>query len=106
MRRYKVDMIPGGVSDVVHVSSGDNGYTVQILLVKGSSDYSIPPGTSVRLEWSGGSYSCTYSENSVQMPIMADMTAESGRKPVEIVLYQGDQRIGTANLILCVEVAT
>lgn len=99
MRRYKASMIPGGVSEVVHVSQGDSGYTIEILL-----DCSIQSGSTVRLEWAGGSYSCTFSDNSVLIPIESGMTATAGEKSIEIVIYQDEKRIGTANLILCVEV--
>lgn len=103
MRRYRAAVVPGGISDVVHVSRGDNGYTIQIQLVKGGAGYAVPTGANVKLEWAGGSYACSFTGDTVQAPINAEMTAQEGVRPIEVVIYMGDDRIGTANMTLNVE---
>ena len=99
MRRYRLSMIPGGVSPAVHVSKGDTGYSVRFIL----EGFSVPSGASVAIEGIGTSHDCTYSGSNVDAPINADITAKAGVFPAEIVIRHNGERIGTANIALCVE---
>ena len=99
MRRYRLSMIPGGVSPAVHVSKGDTGYSIRFVL----DGFSVPSGASVAIEGGGASHDCTFSGSIVDAPIKSDMTANAGTFPVEIVIRQNGERIGTQNIALCVE---
>lgn len=53
----------------------------------------------------GFSYDATITNNTVVFTLQMQMTAEPGMTYTEIVLFNGDNRVGTANFILMVEPA-
>lgn len=110
MRAYKANMIPGGVTPTINVSQYDNDYAVTVTLIEGAEIYTPPVGATIRVEGTkpdghGFEYPCTYQGNVVTMPIYTQMTAVSGRFPIELVVYQSGLRVGSCNIVFAVEKA-
>lgn len=113
-QRTKLDMRPGGVMPVVHVSQYDNDAAALIFdLYDDSTPFSIPSGYSVLLNGLkpdnyGFSYQASsYSGNTVVCNLTTQMTAVAGAVVCELRIRNGagTQIVGTANFILQVEAA-
>lgn len=121
---YKLNMQPGGVPLIIHVSQYDVGETMTFNLVNTATSSSISSGVSAEIrgtkpDGNGFSYSATYSYSNsnatVSVVIKDQMTAVAGQVVCEIILYKGAppttqnpsgtnyQQLGTANFILNVE---
>lgn len=110
MRAYTANMIPGGTTPTINVSQYDNDYAVTVTLIEGAEIYTPPVGATIRVEGTkpdghGFEYPCTYQGNVVTMPIYTQMTAVSGRFPIELVVYQSGLRVGSCNIVFAVEKA-
>lgn len=109
---YQVDMTPGGVSQVVHVSMSEVGgeRILKFVLYNGNISYIIPSGATTTIR--GGKpdgtiyeYSCNIASDrkSVSIPVQSQMTAIPGIHDAEIRVYDGTNIIGSANLKIFVE---
>jgi hypothetical protein len=106
---YALDMTPGGIPEVVHLSQYDSGVRdIKFLLYSGSRPYT--PQTGSRVTIRGGKsdgtiyeYECTVSGNSVTLTPTTQMTAVKGIHEAEIRIYNGSDIIGSANIRIMVE---
>ena len=113
-QRTRLDMRPGGIAPVVHVSQYDNDINALIFdLYYGTSVWNVPSGASVLINGlkpddHGFSYaSVSASGNSVTCNLTTQMTAVAGEVMCELRVRNGagTQIIGSANFILDVEEA-
>lgn len=106
---YALDMTPGAIPAVVHLSQYDSGAReLKFLLYAGSRLYTPPTGSTVTIR--GGKpdgtiyeYACTVSENAATVTPTAQMTAVKGFHDAEIRVYKGSDIIGSANIRIMVE---
>lgn len=113
-QRTRLDMRPGGVMPVVHVSQYDNDGAALIFdLYDDGKPFTVPGGYSVLLNGLkpdnyGFSYqAASYSGNTVVCNLTTQMTAVAGAVVCELRIRNGagTQIVGTANFILAVEQA-
>lgn len=109
-REIVVNMVPGGVTPVIHVSQYDDGYGITANLIENSGTYTVPIGATVSIEGTkpdghGYAYLCTYQDNAVVIPVNTQMTAVKGKHPCELVVRKDGLRVGSKNMIMAVEVA-
>ena len=113
-QRTKLDMRPGGVMPVVHVSQYDNDAAALIFdLYDGGELFTVPTGSSVLLNGLkpdnyGFSYqAASISGNTVVCNLTTQMTAVAGAVVCELRVRNGagTQIIGSCNFILQVEAA-
>lgn len=113
-QRTRLDMRPGGVLPVVHVSQYDNDAAALIFdLYDGGELFSVPTGSSVLLNGLkpdnyGFSYqAASISGNTVVCNLTTQMTAVAGAVVCELRVRNGagTQIIGSCNFILQVEAA-
>ena len=109
-REIVVNMVPGGVTPVIHVSQYDDGYGITANLIENSGTYTVPVGATVSIEGTkpdghGYAYLCTYQDNAVVIPVNTQMTAVKGKHPCELVVRKEGLRVGSKNMIMVVEVA-
>lgn len=109
-REIVVNMVPGGVTPVIHVSQYDDGYGITANLIENSGTYTVPVGATVSIEGTkpdghGYAYLCTYQDNAVVIPVNTQMTAVKGKHPCELVVRKEGLRVGSKNMIMAVEVA-
>lgn len=113
-QRTRLDMRPGGVTPVVHVSQYDSDNNALIFdLYDGATVWNVPTGASVLINGQkpdnyGFSYSAVSAAgNSVTCNLTTQMTAVAGSVMCELRVRNttGTQIIGSANFILEVEEA-
>lgn len=103
-----LNLIPMGVMPRLNVSQYDHGQNVECGLYEGTVPYSIPNGTTAvvqgtKADNTGFEYPCTISNNEVMFKIADQMTVFAGDVTCEVVLLNGEDRIGTINFLLRVE---
>jgi hypothetical protein len=103
-----ISMIPNDSLARVGVSQYDVGRTLQFRLFDGSTDYVVPVGATVKVQATkpsglGFNESCTVSGSTVTVVTTEGMTDEWGNIETEVVIFNGDDRIGSANFVLAVE---
>ena len=104
----ELNIIPGGIIPVVHVSQYDVGRVLAFPLIDGNSAASLPSGTAATVEGTkpsnkGFSYSATISDNVVTVNTTQQMTIEEGTVYCKLKLTKDTQVIGTAMFIMEVE---
>ena len=105
-----LNLVPGGIPPVVHVSQYDVGRPLAFELYDGLSAATIEAGTVIDIratkpDGTGFEYACTWNNNVVSIATQAQMTVLSGSIECELHLVKDSQEIGTANFILEVEAA-
>lgn len=103
-----LNLIPGGIPPIVHVSQYDVGRPLSFVLYDGLSAATIESGTTIKIRGTkadghGVEYACTYSGNVVSASTTQQMTAAPGSMTCELRLTKNNAVIGTANFILEVE---
>lgn len=106
---YALDMTPGSIPEVVHLSQYDTGARdIKFLLYAGSRPYTPQNGSTVTIR--GGKsdgtiyeYTCTVSGNAATLTPTTQMTAVKGIHEAEIRIYNGSDIIGSANIRIMVE---
>ena len=103
-----LDLIPGGISPIIHVSQYDKGQTWLFNILKGNQAFSIPAGSSVTIQGTkkdgtGFQYACTFSGSVVTATEEQQMTVLSGDVPAELRITKDNDIIGTLNFIIRVE---
>ena len=106
----KLNLIPGGIPPIVHVSQYDVGRPLAFELYDGLNAATIEAGTVIDIratkpDGTGFEYACTWNNNVVSIATQAQMTVLSGSIECELHLVKDSQEIGTANFILEVEAA-
>ena len=117
----ELDVSPGGIAPVIHVSQYDTGSrTLLFNLIAGAGDLILPNNTQAEIrgtkpDGNGFSYACEISGKTVTADVTEQMTAAAGKVVCEIVLYTGTPateaveasadfiQLCTANFILHVE---
>ena len=107
----KLDIIPGAVVPVIHVSQTDKTWRkLKFLLHARGSEFTIPSGTVAlvngkKADGKGFSYEGTVDTESAAVTIgmQEQMSAYPGPVIMEVMLQNGDEIIGSANLIMMVE---
>lgn len=107
-QEFNLDLIPNGISPIVHVSQYDEGQTWEFNIVKENQLYTIPAGSSITVQGTkkddtGFQYSCTYSGSKVYVTETQQMTVYAGDVKAELVIVNGDNRIATLNFIIRIE---
>ena len=117
----ELDVSPGGIAPVIHVSQYDTGSRTLIFnLISSVGDLILPSGTHAEIrgtkpDGNGFSYECEISGKTVTADLTEQMTAAAGKAVCEIVLYTGTParedapasndftQLCTANFILFIE---
>lgn len=112
VQRIKLNIIPGGVLPVVHVSQYDhNAGGLVFDIYNGGEVYELPEGTTASIEGTKpDEYGFLYpaadvSGHSVTIDIMEQMTVVPGKVICELRLAHQQDNVGTINFILAVEPA-
>ncbi len=105
-----LNLIPGSVEPVIHVSQYDKGQTWVFNIFAGSQPFSIPSGSTVvilgtKKDKTGFEYSCSFTGNVVTAIEQQQMTVMDGDVPTEIRITNGNDLIGSLNFIIKVEPA-
>lgn len=110
MQIENLQYAPIGVNPVIHVSQYDVGRQFQLKIYDGNTSYSMPTGTTARIDGlkpDGTAFSYTgavsVSDNVVTVTVMDQMTVINGDVECEIRFISGGDNIGTLNFILRVE---
>ena len=105
-----VNMTPNDSLPRVSVSQYDVGREVVFKLAEGSEDYLIPIGATVKVQGTkpsglGFSVDATIAEGrkAVSVETTSGMTDEWGNIDSEVVVFNGEDRIGSTNFTLAVE---
>ena len=106
----QLDMSPGAVSPVVHVSQYDSDFTIVFTLYCTDGTFTLESGTTAEIRGtkkSGTGYSATATVNisakTVTVTGHKQMTAVAGDNVYEITLYKGSKELNSINFILAVE---
>lgn len=106
----QLDMSPGAVSPVVHVSQYDSDFTIVFNLYCTDGTFTIESGTTAEVRGtkkSGTGYSASATVNisakTVTVTGHKQMTAVAGDNIYEITLYKGSKELNSINFILAVE---
>lgn len=103
-----LDMVPGGIPPVAHVSQGDTGARKLYFRILNNGELFDTTGLTAVMygkkpDGAMFSYSCDVYQYSIQRSCTEQMTAVAGRTLCELRLTDGDGVVGTANFILDVE---
>ena len=106
--RFALDMTPGGVTPVVHLSQYDEAFQLEFTLYSRSGELDIPSGATAMIEGTkldGKAYSAnaTISGNVVTVAGDVQISAVAGNNPFQIVLKSGNSTVGSANFTISVE---
>ena len=117
----ELDVSPGGIAPVIHVSQYDTGSRTLIFnLISGAGDLILPGGVKAEIrgtkpDGNGFSYECSITGKIVTADVTEQMTAAAGKAICELVLYTGEParegavaspdftQLATANFILFIE---
>lgn len=107
-QEFNLDLIPNGISPIVHVSQYDQGQTWAFNIVKENQLYQIPSGCTVTVQGTkkddtGFQYACTYSGSKVYVTETQQMTIYAGDVQAELVIVKDEDRIATLNFIIRIE---
>ena len=117
----ELDVSPGGIAPVIHVSQYDTGSRMLIFnLIASAGDLVMPGGVKAEIrgtkpDGNGFSYECEITGKVVTADVTQQMTAAAGKAVCELVLYTGEperegaaasadySQLATANFILFIE---
>lgn len=107
-QKIKLNMVPGGIIPVVHLSQNDIGRVLQFELYDGVSAASITTGTTVTVEGTkpdrhAFQYDATISGNVVTVNTVQQMVIVPGTVECTLTLTYNSQVIGTALFFMEVE---
>lgn len=105
-----LDMTPGAVSTIVHVSQYDDDFSIVFTLVCADGTFTLESGTTAEIRGtkkSGTGYSATATVNvsakTVTVTGNKQMTVSAGENIFEITLYKSNKELNSVNFILMVE---
>lgn len=109
-QKIKLNLVPGGIPPIVHVSQYDVGRPLAFEIYDGMSAATIESGTVIDIratkpDGTGFEYACTWANNVVSIATQAQMTVLAGQIECELHFVKDAMEIGTANFILEVEQA-
>lgn len=106
---YKLDMVPGGMPPIIHVSQYDAGSRdLAFELYSGAMPWKVPSGATVTIDGTkpdrkAFSVTATASGATVTATVTQQMTAAAGRAECQLTVTSGSNVLGSANFILDVE---
>lgn len=105
-----LDLIPKGISPIIHVSQYDKGQTWYFNILKDGSAFEIPSSATITIQGTksdstGFQYGCSFDGSVVVATEEQQMTLFAGDVPAELALVDGNDLIGTLNFIIRVEPA-
>lgn len=106
---YDLDLVPGRVPITIHVSQYDSGSRAIVFsLFSSTGEFVIPAGATAEVkgtkpDGNGFSYEAELSGNTVTINVTKQMTAVAGKAICEIVIFNGEDELATANFILYIE---
>lgn len=106
---YKLDMVPGGMPQIIHVSQYDAGSRdLTFELYNGAMPWKVPTGATVTIDGTkpdrkAFSIAATASGATVTATVTQQMTAATGRAKCQLTVTSGSNVLGSANFILDVE---
>lgn len=110
MQIANLQIAPTGIRPVINASQFDSGRQFQLVLYDGATAYSLPAGTTARIDGikpdkKGFQYTdaVSVSGNVITVTTKDQMTVVQGDVQCEIRLLNGNNNIGTLNFILKVE---
>lgn len=103
-----INMTPDTIPPYMKLSQYDVGRVINFAMKDGSSNYTVPSGATVTLEGTkpsglGFTIECTVVGSTAAAATTADMTDEHGTVVAELVVRQGDTRIGSSNVRFDIE---
>lgn len=103
-----LDMVPGGIPPVAHVSQGDTGARKLYFRILNNGELFDTSGLTAVMygkkpDGAMFSYGCDVYQYSIQRSCTEQMTAVAGQTLCELRLTDGDGVVGTANFILDIE---
>lgn len=103
-----INMTPDTIPPYMKLSQYDAGRVINFAMKDGSSDYTVPSGATVKLEGTkpsglGFTIECTVVGSVAVAVTTAGMTDEHGTVVAELVVRQGDTRIGSSNVRFDIE---
>lgn len=108
--RNKIDMCPGRVPVVIHVSQYDDDFSLIFEPYSSAGEFTLQASTTAEIrgtktDGTGYSASATVSDGKVTVTGHQQMTAVSGKQIFELTLKKNNKELNTANFILDVEPA-
>ena len=107
---YDLDMVPGGVQVVVHLSQYDDDFSLVFNLFARTGDFTIPSGTNAyirgtKLDGTGYSVSANLDISNKRVTVSGDkqLTAVAGAQTFELSLVRNNKTHNTANFVLWIE---
>lgn len=88
--------------EIVYAKQSDTARVLKISLREAGKEYQIPSGATARISCGTFWNECTIQDNKVVAPLSSDMLY-SGRRPCQIELMMGEDKVSTANFILYTE---
>ena len=101
-------MTPDTILPYLKLSQYDVGREISFVMKDGSQEYTVPSGATVKLEGTkpsglGFTITCTVDGSTATAVTTAGMTDEWGTVVAELVVRQGDDRIGSSNVRFDIE---
>ena len=101
-------MTPDTILPYLKLSQYDVGREISFVMKDGSQEYTVPSGATVKLEGTkpsglGFTITCTVNGSTATAVTTAGMTDEWGTVVAELVVRQGDNRIGSSNVRFDIE---
>ena len=103
-----INMTPDTILPYLKLSQYDVGREISFVMKDGSQEYTVPSGATVKLEGTkpsglGFTITCTVNGSTATAVTTAGMTDEWGTVVAELVVRQGDNRIGSSNVRFDIE---
>lgn len=109
-QRLTVEMLTNVAKPVLHLNQYEYGDTVEFELYSGGTTFNVPSGSTFNFNGrkpDGRAYSyntgISFSGNVVTLKIEEQMTAVGGQHEAELVIFTGNVRRSTINIIMDVE---
>ena len=103
-----INMTPDTILPYLKLSQYDAGREISFVMKDGSEEYTVPSGATVKLEGTkpsgfGFTITCTVDGSTATAVTTEGMTDEWGTVVAELVVRQGDNRIGSSNVRFDIE---
>jgi len=103
-----INMTPDTILPYLKLSQYDVGREISFVMKDGSEEYTVPSGATVKLEGTkpsglGFTITCAVNGSTATAVTTAGMTDEWGTVVAELVVRQGDDRIGSSNVRFDIE---
>ena len=109
-KTYQLDMHPGGIPVIVHLSQYDQDFNLVFNLYSSSGVFTVESGTTAAIRGTksdgmGYSVNATLDISNKKVTVAGDqqMTAVAGKQTFELTLTKNNKELNTANFILDVE---